>query len=305
MNLLEKTNLIIALSILLIGATCFGQTVYGNSELPAGAFLWLPGDAATEALGGAATANGGISSGWANPAALFEGTEIVAGATYGYLREKTTNSGLFVSKRRGNWAGATRLFLVNSVDIEARTGPTEEPDYYFAAHQLYLQMTGARRFGKYIDLGFSAKWIREDIDQFDREGWVFDVGAAGGYKFFRAGIAVNNWGGKEVYFEDYRENYPITYRAGLSVKIMDYGMLTADWIKPDRIGGYTAIGAEGYVTEYLILRAGYTPGHDTRNISAGLGVNYAGFNIDYALANYSNNLGMSHTVTLSYSRKAN
>jgi len=291
--------------ILAAVAVCFGQTIYGNAELPPGAFLWLSGDAATEALGGAATARSGISAGWANPAALFNDNDITAGATYSYIREETTNSGIFASRRMGDWAGATRFFLVNTGEIEARSGPTEEPDYTFAAHQLYLQLTGARRIADYVSLGASAKWVHERIDQYDRDSWIFDFGLTGEYKFIEAGIAVNNWGSEEVYFEDYRENYPITYRAGIAAEILDYGAITGDWIKPDRLGGYAAIGAEGYIKDYLVLRAGYTPGHDTRNFSAGIGIEYIGFTLDYALTNYSKNLGISHQVTLSYSRRAN
>ncbi len=291
----------ITFTLLVFAIICYGQTIYGDTELPPGAFLWLSGDAATEALGGSATANGGVASGWANPAVLFDIPNLTAGANYSYIREKTNNSGLFATKRFGDWAGAVRLFLVNSGDIEARSGPSSEPDYLFDTHQLYTQFTVARSFNDLISTGASAKYIHERIDQYNRQGWVFDIGVAGKYEFVKAGAAVNNFGGKQVYFEDYRENYPVTYRIGLSAQILDYGMITADYVKPDLMSGYTAVGIEGYVQDYLTLRAGYTPGHDTRNISAGLGVKYAGFNLDYALTNYSENLGISHQVTLSYS----
>lgn len=286
--------------LFIFAITCFGQTIYGDTELPPGAFLWLSSDAATEAMAGAATANGGISSGWANPAALFETNNITAGANYSYIRQKTNNSGLFTTKRLGDWAGAARFFLVNSNDIEARTGPTSEPDYLFNTHQLYTQFTLARSFSDFISAGASAKFIHERIDQYQRQGWVFDIGVAGNYEFVKAGIAVNNFGGEQVYFEDYRENYPTTYRVGVATEVMDYGIVAVDYIKPDLISGYAAIGIEGYIRDYITLRAGYTPGHDTRNISGGIGVQYAGFNLDYSLTNYSNNLGISHQVTLSF-----
>jgi hypothetical protein len=291
---------VVIIFVLLLAGLSFGQTIYGNSALPPGAFLWLSGDARTEAMATTATADGGIASGWANPAALFENRDVSAGATYSYVRSKTNNSGLFATKRFGSWAGAMRFFLVNSNEIEARTGPTSQPDYLFDTHQLYTQFTIAKSFSDFVSFGGSAKWIHERIDQFDREGWVFDIGLAGEYEFIKGGVAVNNFGGKQVYFDQYRENYPTTYRVGLAGKILDYGLVAVDYVKPDLLSGYTAIGIEGYLHDMITLRAGYTPGHDTRNISAGIGVKYAGLNLDYALTNFSQNLGISHQVTLSF-----
>jgi hypothetical protein len=296
---MKKAAIII---IIIFAVTAFGQTIHGNRALPPGAFLWLSGDARTEAMATTATADGGIASGWANPAALFENREVSAGATYSYIRSKTSNSGLFATKLFGDWAGAVRFFLVNSNEIEARTGPTSQPDYLFDTHQLYTQFTLAKSFSDFISFGASAKWIHERIDQFDRQGWVFDIGLAGEYEFLKAGAAVNNFGGEQVYFDQYRENYPTTYRVGIAGEVLDYGLVAVDYVKPDLLTGYVAIGVEGYIRDYITLRAGYTPGHDTRNISAGFGVKYAGLHLDYALTNYSENLGMSHQVTLSWAR---
>ncbi len=287
--------------VLVFCAVVSGQTEYGDMLLPAGAFLWLPTDAATDALGGAATAEGGrTSAGWANPATLFSGGDFSAGATYTYSRYKTFNSGAFATKRIGNWAGAARFFLMDSGDIEARSGPTTEPDYTFTSHQLYLQFAGARRITDFMALGTSAKWVHERIDQDTRDGWIFDFGIAGNYKFMKAGIAIKNWGAEEVAFKIYQERYPITYRAGLAAKVLDYGTIRADWVKPDKLGGWLAIGAEWNANSLLTVRAGYTPGHDTRNISGGIGTKYCNFNLDYALVNYSEGLGISHQVTLTY-----
>ena len=287
-------------TLLIIASIAFGQTIYGDLTLPPGAFLWLNTDAAHEALGGAATAYGGLkAAGIANPAALFGRETLSAGASYSYMREQTHNSNIYAGKLHGTWAGAARLFLMDSGEIEARSGPTAEPDYTFTSHQLYMQLTAAKRVKNVIDLGASAKWIHERIDQDDRDGWVFDFGGAGSYRFLHAGIAVQNLG-KEVVFREYRERYPLTYRAGIAAEIMDYGTVYADYVKPDRLAGWVAIGIEGKLTDYAVLRAGYTPGHDTRNISAGIGVFKKGIDLDYAIVNYSEGLGLSHQVTLSY-----
>ncbi|GEM_PF-1550963 len=287
--------------VLILAVSVFGQTLHGNLVLPPGAFLWLTTDAATEALGGAATAaNDPISSGWANPSCLFYSGAFSAGASYCYIREKTLHSEIYATKRYKDWAGAARFFLVDSKDIEARTAPTSEPDYTFDSHQLYIQLTGARRIVNIANLGVSAKWVHERIDQDNRDGWIFDFGASGEYRFIRAGIAVKNWGNKEMVFRLYRENYPITYRTGIQAEILDYAVIRADWVKPDKLDGWLPLGAEGYIGDYVVLRAGWTAFHDTRNISGGIGVRFRGLRLDYAVVNYSENLGMSHQVTLSY-----
>lgn len=292
----------IYLLLLLSGvATIFGQTIYGDMVMPAGAFLMLNNSAQIDALGGSSTAFGGLkSAGTGNPSALFDEQSFIAGASYSYIRSKTNSSSLFSAKRHGSWAGALRLFLMNSDDIEARSGPTADPDYTFSSHQLYLQLVAAKRFQNIIDLGASAKWVHERIDQDSRQGWVFDFGATGHYKFLSAGASVQNYG-KEVVFRMYRERYPLTYRLGLSADILDYGAITADYIKPDRLSGWFAIGAEYRPVEIASLRVGYTPGHDTRNISAGFGIFKSGMELDYAVVNYSEGLGLSHQVSLSYS----
>ncbi|MCK5833734.1 hypothetical protein KAH81_08710 [bacterium] len=276
------------------------QTVYGDMTLPAGAFLWLNTSAQYEALGGAATVVGDLKTGGnANPAALFGERTLCAGVSYSYMRSKTFNSNIFFGKTMGNWAGTSRFFLMDSDKIEARSGPTSEPDYTFSSHQLYMQFAVAKRFPNVIDLGTSAKWIHERIDQESREGWVFDFGAVSSYKFVSGGVSLQNLG-NEVVFNMFRERYPLTYRAGLAADILGYGTLVADYIKPDRLTGWFALGAEYNITDYAALRVGFTPGHDTRNFSAGFGVRKAGIELDYALVNYSEGLGISHQVTLSY-----
>jgi len=288
------------LLILSICALAFSQTQYGDMVLPPGAFLWLNPDARSEAMGGASVTGGGAgSAGWSNPAAIVDDFSYATGMSYSYLRDKTGYSSLYGTGRLGDWAGSMRLFLANSNDIEARTGPSEEPDYTFDSHQLYTQLSAARRIRDIIDLGVSAKWIHERIDQENRDGWVFDFGVVGIYKFVRGGISLSNLG-NEVVFEKYRERYPITYRAGISSGILDYGSINIEWIKPDKLDGWVAVGVEGYIGNTLKLRCGYTPGHDTRNISAGMGVTKSGFGLDYSLTNYSDGLGLSHQVTLSF-----
>ncbi len=285
---------------MILSSVAFGQTIYGDLALPPGAFLWLNTCATQEALGGAGVADGGLkSAGNANPAALFGKENLSVGASYSYMRTQTFNSNIYGAKVFGEWAFAARLFIMDSGEIEARTGPTSEPDYTFTSHQLYLQFSGARRIADIIDLGASAKWIHERIDQDDRDGWVFDLGATGNYKFLHAGVAVQNHG-SEVVFRMFRERYPLTYRMGIAAEVLDYGTIHADYIKPDRLGGWFAVGVEGRLTDYAVLRAGYTPGHDTRNISAGFGIRAKGIDLDYAIVNFSEGLGLSHQVTLSY-----
>ena len=288
--------------LVFICVTSFSQTIYGDMSLPPGAFLWLPADASSEALAGSGTA-GHIetSTGWANPATIGDVENLIAGATYSYMRYKTNHSSLFSNYHYQKWSGAVKLFLINSTDIEARSGPTEDPQYTFASHQLYSQFTVAREIYDFMKLGVSAKWIHERIDQDDRSGWIFDAGVTGNYKFIDLGFSVQNYG-KEVVFRMYRERYPLTYRAGISSQILDYGRLWVDYIKPDRLDGWYAIGAEGKISHNFNLRLGYTPNHDTRNISMGIGAKFNDFQLDYAMANYSEGLGLSHQVTLSYNR---
>jgi hypothetical protein len=62
-----------------------------------------------------------------------------------------------------------------------------------------------------------------------------------------------------------------------------------------------SVGAEVSYLEKFSLRAGYQSGYDARGFSAGLGVRYDVFGVDYAYVPFSQDLGASHIISVGIS----
>ena len=63
-------------------------------------------------------------------------------------------------------------------------------------------------------------------------------------------------------------------------------VLAADGIKPLASYFYSSVGAEASFKNMFFVRGGAHLGHDTAGLSVGLGLEYKGLKIDYALSNY-------------------
>ena len=58
------------------------------------------------------------------------------------------------------------------------------------------------------------------------------------------------------------------------------------------------LGGEWMFNNVVAARAGYQIGSNTRGFSAGVGVAYDIFNLDYGFVPLSSNLGSGHTISL-------
>ena len=188
---------------------------------------------------------------------------------------------------------------------------------FFRVYNVALRGTYTKIFTDRLKVGFSLKYIREDIWTTYMQAIAVDIGSnfnTGVYGFI-LGMSVSNFG-PDVKFsgpgliaessdegDDYEgktEFYPLplTFRLGIENQIIGANTdaivlsdthsltLALDGIKPLDYSVYAAFGAEYSWNKLAFVRMGTHFNHDTAGLSFGLGVNYMGLKFDYALTQY-------------------
>ena len=287
---------------------------------------WLKLETGTRAIGmsGAYTAAGNDVSGIPyNPASVSfikgqEGflstTQYVAGITYNVLGYATNMSGV-------DYAGIHLFFLDSgSMDVTNEFYPDGTGET-FSMTGLCVRGTYARRVTNRLRIGFTGKYIREQIYTTSMQSFAFDIGShfnTGIYGFV-LGMSINNLGpevkyegdGLEIECEESPSGYcqqitepfslPLTFRLGFAnyiigpesefLKSENHKFLVSiDAINPIDFTLYGAMGVEYSLADMFFLRAGTHFGHDTADMSLGAGfqINSNAFSLglDYAYVNY-------------------
>jgi hypothetical protein len=216
------------------------------------------------------------------------------------------------------------VFMFDSGDIAETqeiglADETGEAGYYKVSNFLFKALY-ARNIGEQFKIGASLKYMREDIDDMYMQGVGFDAGAS--YSMDALGLifgaSVTNLG-PDVAFEGKGLEYsvdsedsadgvlvkttesfslPTTLRVGVESQLMGPTLdafiendllslsLAFDGISSADSYFYSTLGAEFGFNDMLFARAGIYMGHDTKELSFGLGLKYNWIRIDYALTNY-------------------
>ncbi len=268
-------------------------------------------------MGGVQTASGrGISASFYNPAnisyvdgqeAFFNKTEYFADISHsflGYGRQLNDVETLGLN-----------VFFLNGGDIprSAETNFTESGSMgFYKAYSVLIQGTYARKlFNDRLRAGVGFRYFREDIDNMNMQGFALNLGFH--YDLilgFKIGGSINNLG-PGVQFEGaglvvpdsgarVTESFPILSVARIGVESQLLGdernalitndliglILAADIIKHVDYDPYAAIGAEVSVMNMFFARGGAHLNHDTAGLSAGLGLYFRGFEVDYSISQY-------------------
>ena len=305
----------------------FLSLTFGYREIPdivtkvgTAAAPWLKIETGIRAVGmpGAHTAAGrGLSSVTYNPAALgyIENQEIVFNKT-NYLAGISHNIMGYAKKMTATDIVGFHAFYLDSGDMIRRTLENHNAGY-FRVYNVALRGTYTKIFTDRLKVGFSLKYIREDIWTTYMQAFAVDIGSnfnTGVYGFI-LGMSVSNFG-PDVRFEgpglvtdgdDNDEDYegkteffplPLTFRLGIENELIgesEDAILSSsthkltvafDGIKPVDYSVYSAFGAEYAWNGLAFVRCGTHFNHDTAGFSFGLGVNYKGLKFDYALTQY-------------------
>ncbi len=188
-------------------------------------------------------------------------------------------------------------------DIELRTVPGE-PEGYFSARNIAIGFTTAFRLNPTLSFGVTAKYLYEKIYVDEASGYAFDAG--GHYRTpweVDVAFSLSNIGSMSA-LKDEATELPLVLRLGAGYEhpwktIDGVVSLAADLVSyPREKTFHIHAGTEIIMKNVVAFRVGYVSGYETRSISAGLGIRYSVFSLDYAYVPFSNSFPSSHTLSL-------
>ncbi|HTY07895.1 MAG TPA: PorV/PorQ family protein [Candidatus Edwardsbacteria bacterium] len=293
--------------LLLLLALALSAAPLAADGTTAASFLALDAGAGAIAMGGTVAARGGtVGDVFWNPGGLgwLRGTALTVGHTESVQSIRCEYLGAAYGTDRLTFAASLRSLSVNG--LEERTGPSESPLSQFGVSGVAPAISCARSFGQHCAVGTSVRYVYQKIGADRAAALANDIGVSyrGGIAGLAAGAAITNWG-SGVKFRDRSDPLPARLRAGASYAMFDNALLVAaDVVQPFHQRPYASIGAEGVMRDMVSLRAGYRGGlgdaGGLAGLSAGLGVAFRGYQVDYAFSSQGA-LGMAHHLSLSFS----
>jgi hypothetical protein len=199
---------------------------------------------------------------------------------------------------------------VNTTKIdgfEVRTNPTETPDATFNVNYFYGSLSTG--FSLYEDLkfGITIKYLYESLLSDDASGTGYDFGLLYSNLIDKLtlGASIRNLGSMSE-LRNEKTELPTdlivnaTYQLSFQNSSLDLLPVIGiqKYLETDNL--HIHIGTETTYDKQFSLRAGYITGYDSKGFTAGAGVFWNGFNIDYAFTPFSYGIGNANTITLAY-----
>lgn len=211
------------------------------------------------------------------------------------------------------FAGATNIYGVpvaiglittNVSNIEIRTKPGEA-EGSFNAHYFSGSISSGFSITTDLLLGATFKYLYENLFTDESNGYGLDFGMT--YKNLvenlNLGLAVRNIGSISA-LRNESSKLPADVQFGISYKysISEFDLQPVAGFQKylNESESHIRIGVEATYKESFSLRTGYLSGHDSKSITTGFGINWKGFDIDYAYVPVKYGLGDSHILTLIY-----
>jgi hypothetical protein len=277
-------------------------------------FLQIGPDARSMALGDAQVAQSrdAYATYW-NPAGLAAAERNSAAVSHHlWVADVRTYA---LATRLGFGARGALGFAVTATgtsDLEARDGPGD-PSGLFGAQFISISGSYGRSVGP-VRVGFTAKYLSEEIFDVSANGYALDFGAQADLLngAVEVGAAFVNVG-KMSELGIRATRLPRMLRGGLAIHPLrvlsgddDASVLDAlvlaevSHVVPDeRTRLHLGIGAE--VMELVMVRVGYVGNDELRTFTFGLGLEYEPFQVDYAFLPFEAGFdGPGHVMSLSY-----
>jgi len=298
-NMIKKT----LLSILLIASLLYPQSA-GNTGL---SFLKIGVSAQSIGAADIGFLNSDLSSVHYNPASVnFQKSASVMFTHQAWIQD--LNSEIV----NGGFTLFDLPFTVgvNTTKIsgfEIRTNPTDTPDAVFDANYFYGSLsTGFNLFEK-LFFGFSIKYLYESLLSDDASGIGYDIGLihAELINNLTIGASIRNLGSMNQLRNEKTELptdfiFNSTYKIKLESNSLEFLPVAGIQKYLDTDDIHFHVGTSGTYNNLFTLRAGYLSGYDSKGFTAGAGVFWNGFNIDYAFTPFSFGIGNANTITLMY-----
>lgn len=205
---------------------------------------------------------------------------------------------------------------VTRVDALGFVGDNYNPGLTGQVIKPYQYMVGisyAKDLTDKFTFGFTAKYAKEDLIAMSKGAVCFDFGFTfnTGFRTVRVAASVRNFGPQVKYVNT---SYPLpqTFNIGISsylfspaegllLNIPNQSLLvTFDLIQPRDYNQQNSFGIEYSFDNMIYLRGGYKFNGDQQGLSAGLGLKYNNYRVDYSFANFGSYLGSVHRFTVGF-----
>lgn len=271
----------------------------GTPGLP---FLALGSGARSAALAEAMTAVPDPEAAAANPAALAARGRGTVSLTHGAWIQGIDHDAMSLVRTWGTAVVGASAQLVQADGLERRTGPSAAPLGTFGVYEGSAGMTAALGWRGGIRLGVGARLVRQAVGTETANGAGIDLG--GLYPLDRVGLTVAasllNLGAMSNLGQE-ATPLPRSVRLGLAYTGLPRLLATAELQNTRGSGSTGHLGAEFAAHPRLALRAGYQTG-ESRDLSAGLGVQVGRWALDYAYLPFDHGLGEAHRLGIQLSR---
>lgn len=266
----------------------------------------LPGDWLSEysgaratGLGGAfvAEASGPMGSMW-NPTSVTRPMQNEVHFEQMRLFEGTTLNGfgIAVPNRTLPSIGFTVLTL-SSGEFERTNELNESLGQFDQSNSAFL-LTLAKQINPRLSVGTNFKIVRESIEEFSATGFGVDIGARyRAHRLVSLGASLLNMGGPTVSMREVDEDFPVEFRGGFGLHVLDGRAVLLGEIK-NRSGMDATFhtGSEFWLNRNIALRLGY----DQNNPAGGFTYQTpGGMAFTYAAADHE--LGVTHRFGISFS----
>lgn len=186
----------------------------------------------------------------------------------------------------------------------------DQYDGTFRVYDVYVNTLYSYRIMPAMTLGVAGRVVYQKIDWESATGFALDLGGLyltprpylGGVWGF--GLAVRNLG-PSVSFTDGSSNLPYTFQGGISY--------SPGWL-PEEVSALVALdyrktryedasplaGLEVLIVDMVALRLGSRLNHSFGDMAFGAGVKFRNLSLDYAYVDYSDLLGSTHRIGLSF-----
>ncbi len=148
---------------------------------------------------------------------------------------------------------------------------------YFSAGDFALSLSYGRFLTDKFSVGFTVKYLREDLSTYNAGGWAADVGTLynSGYRNFKIGMVISNFG-PDLKYINMDFPLPINFKFGGSIDVLesDEHLLTfaAEGSHPsDNLEKYN-VGMEYWYQDRFAIRVGERFNYDSDGFTAGGGL---------------------------------
>lgn len=248
----------------------------------------------------------GASSQIYNPALLTQSAEPQVLFNHQTLFFDVSNQMIGANFRLADIPVAVAFQTTSISDIEVRLTPGE-PISRFNAHYFMANISTAYEILNNLSAGVSVKYIYEDLFTDNSDGIGLDLGLF--YKDLFDGLNLGASYRQIGSMSDLRNEatpLPENFRFGASYNFKFQPLysdfqVSAGYLKYSASSdSHFQVAGEIIIKNSLALRLGYVTGFDSKDLTAGAGVNWGRFNFDYSFQPYKYDLGNSHIISISY-----